>query len=69
MHELETIDRALLHGDVVCRASDPQGQWGTVVDVNLTCGVRFLETMEQRLLSFYIYRYLDQLTLCVYTAT
>ena len=30
------LDRELLHGDIVAAASDPSGQRGIVVDVDLT---------------------------------
>mmetsp|Transcript_32205 Transcript_32205/g.52038 ORF Transcript_32205/g.52038 Transcript_32205/m.52038 type:complete len:618 (-) Transcript_32205:1026-2879(-) len=39
---LEVIDRAFMHGDVVTRGSDPQGQMGTVVDVAISVDLRFL---------------------------
>lgn len=34
--DLQLVDRAFMHGDVVALASDPLGQTGTVIDVDMS---------------------------------
>lgn len=34
--DLQVVDRAFMHGDVVALASDPLGQTGTVIDVDMS---------------------------------
>jgi len=34
--DLQVVDRAFLHGDIVAMASDPLGQTGTVIDVDMS---------------------------------
>ncbi|KAJ1484595.1 hypothetical protein T484DRAFT_1796587 [Baffinella frigidus] len=41
VRELEVVDRAMLHHDIVAKSSDPLGQSGFVTSVDVLCDLRF----------------------------
>ena len=41
VRELEVVDRAMLHHDIVAKSSDPLGQSGFVTTVDVLCDLRF----------------------------
>ena len=44
VRDLEVVDRAMLHHDIVALASDPLGQSGFVTSVDILCDLRFVSS-------------------------